>query len=440
MVDKSIRVTAILLFLSLLLCSGLLFATPKIQNWQTANGARVLYVQAPELPMLDVRVVFDAGSARDGQLPGLAMITNALLTDGAGGLDADMIAEAVDDVGAQLSTESLRDMAVVSLRTLTDEKALTTALQTMAGILAEPTFEQAAIDRNLQAMKIALRQEQQSPASVASKAFYRVLYHQHPYAQPSNGTQESLEKLNRQAIVDFHKQYYVGANVVVVLVGDVSFKQAQQLAEQVVGGLPAGQRASALPAVQNVVAQREEIDFPSTQAHIYIGLPVLSRKDPDYFPLYVGNHVLGGSGLVSRISGEVREKRGLAYSSYSYFSPMRGPGPFQIGLQTKNSQAAQAEEVVMNTLMDYMQNGPTAEELERSLKNITGGFPLRIASNKDIVSYLAMLGFYDLPLDYLDTFVDNVNAVTAEQIKDAFKRRVLPDKLSTVIVGKPGGA
>ncbi len=440
MVDKSIRVTAILLFLSLLLCSGLLFATPKIQNWQTANGARVLYVQAPELPMLDVRVVFDAGSARDGQLPGLAMITNALLTDGAGGLDADMIAEAVDDVGAQLSTESLRDMAVVSLRTLTDEKALTTALQTMAGILAEPTFEQAAIDRNLQAMKIALRQEQQSPASVASKAFYRVLYHQHPYAQPSNGTQESLEKLNRQAIVDFHKQYYVGANAVVVLVGDVSFKQAQQLAEQVVGGLPAGQRASALPAVQNVVAQREEIDFPSTQAHIYIGLPVLSRKDPDYFPLYVGNHVLGGSGLVSRISGEVREKRGLAYSSYSYFSPMRGPGPFQIGLQTKNSQAAQAEEVVMNTLMDYMQNGPTAEELERSLKNITGGFPLRIASNKDIVSYLAMLGFYDLPLDYLDTFVDNVNAVTAEQIKDAFKRRVLPDKLSTVIVGKPGGA
>jgi len=167
---------------------------------------------------------------------------------------------------------------------------------------------------------------------------------------------------------------------------------------------------------------------------------VRSRGGPDSFPLYVGNHVLGGSGLVSKIAVEVREKRGLAYSAYSYFSPMRGPGPFQVGLQTKNSQAMEAEKVVMDTLKDFLENGPDAKDLERTRKNITGGFPLKIASNKDIVGYLAMLGFYDMPLDYLDTFVDKVNAVTSEQIQDAFKRRVKIDQLSTIIVGQPGGA
>jgi len=433
-------VNKLLTFVVLLLLHSAVMATPTIQNWQTSNGARVLFVQAPELPMLDARVVFDAGSARDEGLPGLAMITNALLTEGAGKLNADQIAERIDDVGAELSASSLRDMAIVSLRTLTEKHALDTSVSIMADVIARPSFVRSAIDRNLQAMKISLRQDEQSPSSVASKAFYRALYIEHPYAQPSGGTRDSLNSINRKDIEKFHQQYYVAKNAVLVMVGDVDRKQAENLAEQLLGKLPAGERATQLPAVEMIKAQRNEIDFPSTQAHIYIGLPVLSRGDPDYFPLYVGNHVLGGSGLVSKIAVEVREKRGLAYSAYSYFSPMRGPGPFQVGLQTKNSQAMEAEKVVMDTLKDFLENGPDAKDLERTRKNITGGFPLKIASNKDIVGYLAMLGFYDMPLDYLDTFVDKVNAVTSEQIQDAFKRRVKIDQLSTIIVGQPGGA
>lgn len=423
--------------LVLVLAALQLQAAPAIESWQSSNGAKVFFVEAPELPMVDVRVVFDAGSARDGDLPGIAMLTNGLLTEGAEGMNADLIAERIEGVGAQLGTDSLRDMAIVSLRSLTQEKPLAVALQTMSQVMSRPTFRQSAIDRNLQAMKVLLRQEKQSPSSIASKAFYRAMYDGHPYAHPSNGTDESLKLLNREAILDFYQRHYVARNATVAIVGALSRERAVQLAEQVVGNLPAGEPVSSIPSLAAVdELPRKEIQYPSTQAHLFLGMPVMSRKDPDYFPLYVGNHVLGGSGLVSMITREVREERGLAYSAYSYFSPMREPGPFVIGLQTKNAQAQQAEAVVRETLAGFLENGPSAEDLERSKQNITGGFPLRVASNRNIVQYLAMLGFYDLPLNYLDTFVDSINAVTAEQIRDAFQRRIDPDKLATVVVGR----
>jgi len=257
-------VNKLLTFVVLLLLHSAVMATPTIQNWQTSNGARVLFVQAPELPMLDARVVFDAGSARDEGLPGLAMITNALLTEGAGKLNADQIAERIDDVGAELSASSLRDMAIVSLRTLTEKHALDTSVSIMADVIARPSFVRSAIDRNLQAMKISLRQDEQSPSSVASKAFYRALYIEHPYAQPSGGTRDSLNSINRKDIEKFHQQYYVAKNAVLVMVGDVDRNQAENLAEQLLGKLPAGERATQLPAVEMIKAQRNEIDFSST--------------------------------------------------------------------------------------------------------------------------------------------------------------------------------
>lgn len=437
MVDKGNKqMKSWLLLLLLLVLAASVQAVPTIQRWETSNGARVLFVHAPELPMIDVRVIFDAGSARDGDIPGIALMTNSMLTEGAGQWNADQIAERLENVGAELSVDSLRDMGLLALRSLTEEEALSAAVDTMATVIARPTFEQSAINRNLQALKIVLRQELQSPGKVASKAFFKAMYDTHPYAHPSTGTTESLEKINRDAIEAFHNKYYVAGNAVITLVGAVELEQARSLAEKLVGQLPAGQHAPALPEVEIAkIDLRNEIDFPSQQAHLYIGMPVLSRNDPDYFPLYVGNHVLGGSGLVSRLSVEVREKRGLAYSSYSYFSPMRGAGPFMVGLQTKNSQAKLAEEVVRDTLRKFIEEGPTDAELERSKQNITGGFPLRISSNKKIIEHLGMLGFYNLPLDYLDSYVAKVNAVTADQIKDAFKRRVDLSQLATVVVG-----
>jgi len=424
-----------------LLCLGLLTsfsvaANPEIQHWTTGNGARVYFVTAPELPMVDIRVVFDAGSARDGKLPGLAMLTNGILEEGAGKLDANAIAERFDSLGARFSASSQSDMAIASLRTLTKPNLLEPALDTFALLLSDPSVPSGAFERVRRQMLIGLQSEEQDPGDIANKAFYSALYGSHPYGIHSSGTVKSIKAMNRKEVLAFHHRYYVGRNAVVAIVGAVTRDQAAQLAEKAVGGLPAGEPATPLPPVTPLnEAKSKHIDYPSTQTHILMGQPGVYRGDPDYLPLYVGNHILGGSGLVSRLSDEVREKRGLAYSVYSYFLPMRKRGPFVLGLQTRTASTAESLKVLRQTLDDFVKKGPTKEELLAAKKNITGGFPLKVDSNSDILGYIAMIGFYGLPLDYLDTFNSKVEAVTIDQIRDAFTRRVHPDKMVTITVG-----
>ncbi len=414
------------------------YAAPAIQHWTTANGARVYFVPAPELPMVDVQIIFDAGGSRDGDKEGIAQLTNSMLDEGAGDLNADEIAERFENLGAQFGTSSHRDMAVTSLRSLTDPKLLKPALETYALILRDPTFPQDSFDRVRNQMLISLQAEQQSPGAIASKAFYKALYNAHPYASPILGTEDSLIELDRDDAIDFHKRFYVARNAVVAVVGALDRAGAEALVDTLVSGLPAGKTPPPLHKVEPLTeAATIHIDFPSTQTHVLIGQPGMTRDDPDYFPLYVGNHILGGSGLVSRISEEVREKRGLSYSAYSYFTPMRYKGPYTLGLQTRNEQTQEAIGVLRDTLRDFIDDGPTEKELKASKQNITGGFPLRISSNGKIVDNLSSIGFYNLPLDFLDTFNDHVDAVTVKQIEDAFDRRVHPDKMVTVTVG-PG--
>lgn len=425
-----------LFLLLLVLFSGQLLAGPTIQSWTTEKGARVLFVPAPELPMLDLRVVFDGGSARD-TIPGVAALTSALLEEGAGDWDANEIAQRLDSVGANMSVDSQRDMAWLTVRTLTEKRALTETMDTVAQVLGAPRFDTDALERNRKAMLVSLSHDEQSPGAVAQKRFMNTLFGDHPYASQVEGTKESLPRITREDVLAHYKKYYVAKNAVIAIVGAVDRAQAEQLAELVTAGLQAGEPAPELPPVADLDRpQTLNIPFPSSQSHILMGQPGMHRGDPDYFVLYVGNHILGGSGLVSQLSEEVREKRGLSYSVYSYFSPMRRNGPFLIGAQTQNAKAGEALDVIRQTLARFIEQGPSESELTAAKQNITGGFPLRIASNSKILGYLAMLGFYDLPLDYLDTFVDKVNAVTSEQIRDAFKRRVKPDRLLTVVVGR----
>jgi zinc protease len=407
-----------------------------IETWQTKNGARVYYVPAPELPMVDIRVVFNAGSARDGDKPGLASMTSLLLDHGAGDWNTDQIVERFDNVGAEFSTSSLRDMAIVSLRSLTEKDWFKTALDTMATIMHKPAFPQNELDRERQRVLVALRNQQESPSDLAENAFYKALYGNHPYATPPLGTKDSVTALTRQDLVDFYNKYYVASNAIVVIVGAVDKHSAKKIARTLMKPLPKGEAATALPEVQDITAPKViKQQLPFTQTTIWVGQQGDLRGDPDYFPLYVGNHILGGSGFGSRIVDEIREKRGLAYSSYSYFSPMLRKGPFLMGLQTKNTQAKEALDLLQKTVTDFIANGPTKEELQHAKQNITGGFALRLDSNKDIINYVAMIGFYHLPLDYLKTFNDKVEAVTREQIIDAFRRRIHPDKMITVMVG-----
>ena len=425
-----------LLIICLIIISPLASATPEIQQWQTSNGARVYFVAAPELPMVDVRMIFDAAGARDGKLPGLALLTNGLLEEGAGKLNADQIADRFAAVGASFSASSHRDMSVVNLRSLTQPELLDSAVTTLATLLTQPTFPQKALERERNRLLISLQAKKQSPDALADEAFFHAVYGDHPYANDASGKEESVKRIKRQDLVAHYKRFYVGRNAIVAIVGAVDRKQAEALAETIVGKLPAGEPAPAIPTVPALkTAQLVKKEFPSTQTHIQVGQPATTRNDPDYFPLHVGNHILGGGGFTSRLTAEIREKRGLSYSTYSYFAPMRQSGPFIMGLQTRNDQADEALKLLNETLKNFIENGPTEEELKAAKQNITGGFALTLDSNAKIIDNIAAIGFYQLPLDYLDSYTTKVDAVTVEQIRDAFKRRLQPENMVTVMVG-----
>ncbi len=415
-------------------------AGPKIETWETTRGARVLFVAAPDLPILDVRLVLDAGSARDGKRSGLASLTADLLTQGAGEWDADTVAERIESVGAEFSANAARDMATLSLRTLTEKSALDKALETAAKSLSEPRFGQTDFERVRKNRLVALRQDEQNPRTVGSKVLYRKVFDDHPYASDPAGTLETVSAMRREDLMEFHRRYYVAGNAMVAIVGALAREQAKDMAERLTAGLDTGEPPPALPPVPEPSAPiLERLSFPSTQTHIFVGQPGMRRLDPDYFPLYVGNHILGGSGLVSLLMDEVRKKRGLSYSVYSHFFPMSERGPFLMGLQTRNDQADQARQVLMDTVRRFREEGPPEDELATAIKHITGGFPLRIASNSKVVNYLVVIGFYGLPLDYLDRFSERVSKVRAEQIRDTFSRRIHPDRFATVIVGPQEG-
>lgn len=414
--------------------------TVDIQEWKTGNGVRVLYVHAPELPMVDIQVVFDAGSVRDEDKLGVASFTNGLLSHGAKQgdkvLSVDDISESFENIGARFGAGASKDKAKISLRTLTDENLLKKAVSTMHAVINAPTFDEKELKRVRKQLLVGFEGRKQSPGTVAGETFYKMLYSSHPYASPSIGTAESVKKLTREDVIAFYKKYYVASNAIVTLVGDVDRSKAENLAEQIVGKLPTGKKAVSLIAVNELeTSLSKHHEFPSSQTHVLIGQIGVHRKDKDYFTLYVANHVLGGSGFGSRIMQEIREKRGLAYSSYSYFSPMLKRGPFIMGMQTSNKNTDEAMNVLKETLNDFIDKGPTEKELLHSKKNITGGFPLRIDSNSDISKYLAVIGFYNLPLSYLKDFNEKVEAVTLEQIKETVKRRIHPDKMLTVTVG-----
>lgn len=423
-------------FLCLLLFSVGVHATPEIQSWQTANGANVLFVPATELPMLDVRIVFDAGSARDNGESGLAALTNRLLAEGAAGKNAKQIAQLFESVGAQVSYNSARDMALVGVRSLTKPRYLKVAIDGLTKILTQPDFPQDAYLRELNRMKIALKARQQSPSALASEAFNKAVFGDHPYAFPASGSRESLENLSLDDVIQFYRQHYVASNATIAIVGNVDRQQAEDIVNAIVSSLPAGEKAPALPAVKPLTAAKKIIiDFPSTQTHIFVGQPGMKRGDKDYFSLFVANHPFGGSGFSSRLVEVIREDKGLAYSVRSYFSPLREKGVFAMSMQTKNEQTEQALSLLNELLKAYVAEGPEKDELAASLSNITGSFPLNIDSNSKLLGYIAMIGFYGLPLDHLDRFIDNVNAVDVDKINDALTRRLHPERMVTVIVG-----
>lgn len=411
-------------------------AALNIQHWTTSHGSEVYFVESHDLPIVDVNISFAAGYARDTpQTSGTATMTHYLMTLGAGGLNEETITNRFADIGAVLGGGMDADRASFKLRTLTSEQAK--ALDTFHAILHQPDFPADVLAREKKRVVASLQEAETEPETISKKAFMQALYGDHPYHLEEGGEIASVEALQAKDLKAFYQTYYTSQSAVIALIGDLSVAQAKQMTESLSAGLPHSPRVPPLPAVPPLKqAVMKKIAHPASQSHILIGQPGNKRGDPDFFPLYVGNYILGGGGFVSRLTEEVREKRGLAYSVYSYFLPMAELGPYEIGLQTKKAQTQEALQLVNSTLQQFVEKGVSAEELKNAKANLIGGFPMRIDSNNKILEYLSVIGFYKLPLDYLDTFNANIAAVTAQQVHDAFKRRIDPNTMVTVIVGE----
>ena len=428
-----------LAFLGALLGPSLAQAALPIEHWTTSRGARVVFVRADAIPMLDINIAFDAGSRLDPPgKAGLASWVVGMLGRGIEGLDETEIAERLADLGAVRSGSADDDRASVSMRMLASARERDPAIELLARLVSSPTFPQPLLERERDRSLQSLKESLTKPEVIAGRAFYPRVFGSHPYGVIQ--TAEALQSISRDDLVRFHRARFGPAGAVISMVGAISREQAEGIAERLVRDLPAGEPLPALPAVTAPAASEERIAHPASQSHILIGTTAIARDDPDFFPLFVGNYIFGGGGFVSRLTDEIREKRGLSYSVSSGFSPQMQPGQFVISLQTRKEQTDQALKVVRETLRQYVAEGPTPKELEAARSNLVGGFALRIDSNGKILANLANIGWYRLPLDYLERWTQRVEAVTAEQIRAAFARHLQPDRLVTVVVGAGSAA
>ena len=406
-----------------------------IQHWTTAEGTRVLFVEARELPMFDLRLTFAAGSSQDGATPGVATLTNAMLNEGVAGKDVTAIAEGFEGLGADFGNGSYRDMAVASLRSLSAVDKREPALKLFTEVVGKPTFPEDALKRIKNQMLAGFEYEKQNPGKIAGKTLFANLYGNHPYAHPSDGTAQSVTAITLDQLRAFHGKAYAAGNAVIALVGDLSRSEAEAIAAQVSAGLPKG---PALAKPEQPVEPKPgmtHIDFASKQTHLMLAELGIDRNDPDWPALSLGNQILGGGAFGTRLMSEVREKRGLTYGVYSVFSPMQVRGPFMINLQTRAELSEGTLKLVQDLLADYLKNGPTQQELDDAKRELAGSFPLSNASNASIVGQLGAIGFYNLPLSWLEDFMQQSQALTVEQVKAAMNKHLAADKLVIVTVG-----
>ena len=406
-----------------------------IQTWTTAEGAKVLFVAAPQLPMFDLRLTFAAGSSQDGAVPGLAMLTNAMLNEGVAGKDVGAIAEGFEGLGAHFGNGAYRDMAVVSLRSLSQRELREPALALFTQVLGAPNFPADSLARIQNQLLAGFEYQKQNPGKLAGIALFEALYGSHPYAHSSDGNAQSIPAITLEQLRAFHAKAYTASNAVIAVVGALSRSEAEAISAQVSAALPKGPALAKAPQPAVPKAGRQHIEHPSKQTHLLLAQLGIDRREPDYAALYIGNQILGGGGFGTRLMEEVREKRGLTYGIYSGFSAMQARGPFMINLQTRAELSEGALTLVQEILRDYLANGPTQKELDDAKRELAGSFPLSTASNADIVGQLGSMGFYDLPLSYLEDFMAQIQALSVEQVRTAMAKHLNPAAMLIVSAG-----
>ena len=407
-------------------------ASAKINHWVHSSGALVYLVEARTIPMIDLQIDWYAGSVNDPKAKlGLAAMTDGMIDKGSmfnGRLisEAD-VSDRLADLGAGLSFSASAERASMRLRTLSDEKKKLAAIDLASSVIKSPVS--------------AIKEADLKPETKLSKEFDRQIYGKHPFADSPTIT--TIQAIKSEDLKRFYASRYASKGSKVTVVGDIGRVEVDQLLDRLMSSIPKeAKEQQQVPDVLRFDKSKEsnliiKIPHDAQQAHISMGMPAIARKDPDYFPMLVGNYILGGGGFVSRLVKEVREKRGLAYSVYSYVAPGRQIGPYVAGMQTQKAQAELAVDVMKKTIGEFIVNGPTDEELQAAKNNLVNGFPLRIDSNRKILDNVSSIAWNDLPLDTLDQWTNQLRQVTKDQVTAAFKKNLDVNQMVTVVVGAP---
>ena len=411
----------------------------KIQTVKSPGGIEAWLVQEQAVPLIALRFVFEGGSAQNPQgKDGLANFMTAMMDEGAGDLDSHKFQERMEELAFRMSFEDSRDGIYGSFETLTANRDPSVEMLRMA--VNNPRFDADAVERVRRQLLSGLAFAAKNPNRIAGKAWSEQAFANHPYGRPPEGTPDSIAKITRDDLEGFRKRTFARDNLKVVAVGDINAEQLGALLDRVFGDLPAKAELTPVPPTTPEAKERVKVihmDVP--QSVVQFGAPGIAREDDDFMAAFVLNQILGGGGFASRLTEEVREKRGLAYSVYSYLQPYRRTAIFAGGVATKNEEVGRSLDVIRSELRRMASNGPTPDELKNAKDYLTGSFALRFDTNAKIANHLLGFLFEGYGIDYIDKRNALVNAVTLEDVKRVAARLLKADELIVTVVGKPQG-
>ena len=410
-----------------------------IQNITTKAGIRVWLVEERFVPLVAMRFSFEGGSAQDpADKTGLANFMSGLFDEGAGDLDSEAYQARMEELAMRMSFDAARDRFFGSFESLEENLGDASAMLKLA--VNRPRFDVDAIERVRRQILSSLAAAARNPDRVVGQRWMADAFASHPYGRPTQGTPETIAAITAEDFRVFHQRLFARDTLRVVVVGSIGALETMALVDDVFGDLPA---QATLEPVADAMPQPQEklvvVDMPVPQSVARFGAPGILRKDKDFMPAFVLNHLLGGGGFSSRLMEEVREKRGLAYSVYSFLQPMERAAIFMGGVATKNEEMAQSLEVIRGELRRLSADGPSKDELEATKSHLIGAFALRFDTNSKTADQLLYFLNENLGADYVDRRNDEIAAVTLEDVKHVAKRLFDNDDLFVVVVGRPAG-
>ncbi|MFA5956647.1 M16 family metallopeptidase [Hyphomicrobium sp.] len=414
-------------------------AAMNIQKIKSPGGIEAWLVEEHSVPLISLRYAFDGGNSQDPPgKDGLANFITAMMDEGAGDIKSEDYQERMEDIAMRMSYDDSKDSLYGSFETLSKNRDKAVELLKLS--VQKPRFDQDAVDRIRQQLLANLAYADKDPDKVASREWYAQAFPNHPYGRPSNGTAETVSKITRDDLVDFHKRTFARDNLKVVVVGDITATDLGKVLDDVFGSLPA--KADLIPVTNTEPPQggsQKIVEMNVPQSVAVFGVGAMPRKDPDFIAGFVVNHILGGGGFSAKLMEEVREKRGLAYSVYTYLQPYQHASILVGSVATKNASMAESLGIIRGEMKKMAENGPTADDLQAAKDYLTGSYALRFDTNSKIASQLLGLMQEGFGPDYVETRNAMINAVTPADAKRVAARLLKPDNLVVTIVGKPVG-